>query len=53
MRCNNRDDLLILQKYKAVKYVHRKAPLQMLAWVLNTSLLFVDSSNVFLKDFSL
>ena len=37
---------LILRKYKDVKYIHKKAPSQMLAWVLNTTLLFEDSSNV-------
>ena len=42
----------ILRKYKARKYIHRKAPSQMLAWVLNTPQLFEGSSNVFLKDFS-
>ena len=36
---------LILQKYKADKYIHKKAPSQMLAWVLNTPLLFEDSSS--------
>ena len=44
---------LVLRKYKAVKYIYRKAPSYMLAWVLDTPLLFEDSSNVFLKDFSL
>ena len=29
-----------------VKYIHKKVPSQMLAWVLNTPLLFEDSSNV-------
>ena len=37
---------LMLRKYKAVKYIHKKAPSKMLAWVLNTPLLFEDSSNV-------
>ena len=46
---------LLLRKYKAVKYIHKKTPLKMLAWVLNTPLLFEESSNVlfFLKDFLL
>ena len=36
---------IILRKYKVDKYIHKKAPSQMLAWVLNTPLLFEDSSN--------
>ena len=36
---------LILQKYRADKYIHKKAPSQMLAWVLNTPLHFEYSSN--------
>ena len=31
-----------------LKYIHKKAPSSMLAWVLNTPLLFEDSSNVLL-----
>ena len=43
---------LTLRKYKAVKYIHKKAPSKMLAWVLNKPLLFEDSSNVlFSKKF--
>ena len=37
---------LILRKYKAVKYIRKKLPSQMLPWVVNTPLLFEDSSNV-------
>ena len=44
---------LILRKYKAVKDIYKKASSYMLAWVLNTPLLFEESANVFLKDFSL
>ena len=58
--CNNRDDLVHLSftftskisifsepiHNQVVKYIHKKALLYMLAWVLNTRLLFEDSSNV-------
>ena len=34
---------LLLQKEYAMKYIHKKAPSQILIWVLNTLLPFEDS----------
>ena len=36
----------IFQKYKAIKYIHKKAPSEMLTWFPNTPLLFEESSNL-------
>ena len=41
---------LILRKYKAVKYIHKKALSWMLAWVINTPLHF-EEKFYFLKGF--
>ena len=45
MQSNIYDGAFIV-KIVSIKYIHKKAPLQMLAWVLITSQLFEDSSNV-------